>query len=100
MNEPLTVQCRSPWPGRPERSVQVAAGADLFTAIRGAGLPIASSCTGRVVCGKCVVGVSGPVSPAEDEERAVLAREGAEGLRLACRVVPRGAGVVVTASYW
>ncbi len=100
MSEPLTVLCRSSWPERPERVVPVAPGVDLFTAIRAAGLPIASSCTGRLVCGRCVVGVDGPVNAAEEEERAVLEREGVPELRLACRTIPGGPGVVVTASYW
>ncbi len=98
----MLVTCRSRWPGRPDRAVEVAPDTDLFSALRRGGMPIASSCTGRRVCGRCVVAVlHGHAGRAEAEERAILAREAAApNERLACRLVPREPGLVVTAGYW
>ena len=98
----VLVTCRSRWPHRPDREVCVAGGVDLFSALRRGGLPIASSCTGRVVCGRCIVDVlAGDPGEAGEEERAVLTREGASpGQRLACRLLPHGPGLIVTAGYW
>ncbi len=97
----LTVTCRSQWPGRPERVVPVAPGTDLFTALREGGVPIASSCTGQKVCGRCLVTVlAGQVGAPEADEQRVLDRAGAApDERLACRLAPTP-GLVVTAGYW
>ena len=102
--EPLLVRCRSPWPGRTDRTITLAPGQDLFTGLRAAGLPIASSCTGRVVCGRCVLGIlegAELLPPPALEEAAALARvDAAPGERLACMAAPLASGLVVTASYW
>jgi 2Fe-2S ferredoxin len=92
--------CRSRWPGRPERRVRVGAGVDLFGALRAAGLPIASSCRGDAVCGRCWVEVlegASALSPPDDDERR-LAPE--PGQRLACRTTLVADGAAVTTSYW
>ena len=102
--ENLTVLCRSRWEHRPDREVPVEPGETLFDALRRGGIPVASSCRGGVVCGRCVLRVlegAAGLSPAEEEEAKVLEREGAGAeSRLACRTSLSAAGVVVTTSYW
>jgi ferredoxin len=97
-----TVLCRSRWPGRPDREVPVAAGDDVFSALRAGGVPIASSCTGRRICGRCLVTIiEGDAGHADHEEQAVLDREEADAdERLACRVFPSHDGLIITAGYW
>lgn len=71
-----------------------------------AGLPLASACSGRGSCGKCVVTVLGGaalLAPPSRREAGVLARNGAAAdQRLACQCrLPLGAGdLLVTAGYW
>lgn len=71
-----------------------------------AGLPVASSCSGRGACGRCMVQIlegAGSLSPAGPHERLVLERNGAQpGVRLSCQArIERDAGaVVLTVGYW
>ena len=71
-------------------SIPLEAGADLLTALRGAGLPINAACDGRGTCGKCRVrvlrGGAGPVS--EGERRFLSEKDLADGVHLACFVRP------------
>ena len=96
--------CRSRWPNRPERTIAATRGETLFNALRLANHPIASSCAGDLVCGRCVVRViegADSLSEIEEEERSVLLRESAgPNDRLACRAIPRQAGVVLSTGYW
>lgn len=70
------------------------------------GLPVASACSGRGACGKCLVTlIQGPdlLSPADDHEAAVLARNAAgPDQRLSCQVrMPAGeADLLITTGYW
>ena len=103
-NPSRVVRCRSRWPNRPDREVPVAEDETLFVALRRAGIPVASSCSGGVVCGRCVVRViegEGSVLGPEEEETEILRRDGAgPGDRLACRTIACGDGVVLTTGYW
>lgn len=71
-----------------------------------AGLPVASACSGRGACGKCVMTIlqgAEHLRPPSVREAAVLARNGAEaGQRLSCQCgMPRpAADLVVTTGYW
>ncbi len=100
----LLFVCRSRWPNRPEREIEVTLGDSLFEALRLANQPIASSCAGELVCGRCVVRViegADSLSEMEEEERSVLLREAAgPDDRLACRAIPRRSGVVLNTGYW
>lgn len=70
------------------------------------GLPVASSCSGRGACGRCVVSVlqgldalSNPCS----HELLVLLRNGYSGpvrLSCQCRVMDRRADIQITTGYW
>jgi ferredoxin len=71
-----------------------------------AGLPVASSCSGRGACGRCLVMVlegESRLSPMEDHEVLVLRRNGAApGTRLSCqaRMLDPGAEVLIHTGYW
>ena len=71
-----------------------------------AGLPVASSCSGRGLCGRCAVEVlegAGALSPMEGLEALVLRRNGVpEGYRLSCccRVLDTRAELRITTGYW
>ncbi len=70
------------------------------------GLPVASSCSGRGACAKCVVRIlSGwdALAPMDAHEARVLARNGAaQDERLACqaRVAVADADIRITTGYW
>ncbi len=80
----------------------MAAGLDLFSALRAGGVPIASSCTGRRICGRCIVRVEGgEAGRIAADEAEVLTRDGAApDERLACRVFVEDDGLIVSAGYW
>jgi ferredoxin len=98
------IRCRSGFPGRPDKEVAVAEDQTLFEALRAAEHPIASSCDGAAVCGRCVVSVlegAQSLSEMDAVERAVLRNEGAqEHQRLACQSFALGPGIVVSTDYW
>ena len=70
------------------------------------GLPVASSCSGRGSCAKCLVQVVEgweALVPMGDHEARVLARNGAaENERLACQARVRRVGTLIriTTGYW
>jgi adenylate cyclase len=70
-----------------------------------AGLPVASACSGRGACGRCVVTVlrgADGLRPPTSHEAGVLARNGAAAdQRLSCQCEPGpGADLLVTTGYW
>lgn len=71
-----------------------------------AGLPVASSCSGRGSCAKCVVRVLAGwegLAPMDIHEARVLARNGAASdERLSCqtRVADPRADIFITTGYW
>lgn len=71
-----------------------------------AGLPVASACSGRGACGKCVITLlqgSDLLDPADAHEAEVLARNAAgPDQRLSCQLqVPAGeADLLFTTGYW
>jgi len=79
-------------------------GESLFETLRRCDQPVASSCRGNVVCGRCIVRVidgAQNLSTMDSEERAVLVREGAaDDERLACRAYVEGGEVTLTTGYW
>jgi len=63
-------------------------------------IPVASSCRGDGICGKCRLKVSGLVQPANDLERQTLQRNRVDSsLRLACQITTEQ-DLTVEASYW
>lgn len=70
------------------------------------GLPVASACSGRGACAKCMVTVlagGDRLSPAGSHEAQTLARNGAgadQRLSCQCRVVDAAAEVLITTGYW
>jgi 2Fe-2S ferredoxin len=83
--------------------IEVEAGAELMDSLRRAGLPVASSCDGDGVCGRCrLVIVAGaenlsPLKPIEEILRTRLRLPG--GVRISCQALVLG-DVTVDASYW
>ncbi len=69
-------------------SIKVISAANLMQSLLKAGLPVASSCLGDGVCGKCRVTVKGKVNMANDLELQTLAKNNCEpDQRLACQVI-------------
>jgi ferredoxin len=70
-----------------------------------AGLPVASACSGRGACGKCVItilhGAESLESP-NSKEAEVLVRNGAgPDQRLSCQCKPAAAvNLLITTGYW
>ncbi len=71
-----------------------------------AGLPVASACSGRGACGRCVVTLLQGLDllePADAHENEVLAKNAAgPDQRLSCqlRMPPRDADLLFTTGYW
>lgn len=86
-----------------DRSVRVPVGTPLIDAVREAGLPIARSCGGEGLCGRCGVqlldGGAAVTAEAPDEARSKERNRIDPALRLACRVRVR-ADLAVAAPYW
>lgn len=85
-------------------SIDVDAGAmTLLEATRAVGLPIASACGENGACARCglVILAGGEnIDPESDHETRIKERNRIDpGLRLACRVRPRG-DLTVRAAYW
>ena len=78
----------------------------LLACCEEAGLPVASACSGRGACGRCLVSIlegASLLATASDTERTHLTHLPAEAHpRLACQTtLPRDArGLGVTAGYW
>lgn len=70
------------------------------------GLPVASSCSGRGACARCLVAImegAEALQAASEHEAEVLHRNGAAaGTRLACqtRIDDESRAVVITTGYW
>lgn len=70
------------------------------------GLPVASACSGRGACGKCVLTILQGLErlpPPDPHERDVLERNGAEpSQRLGCQCVtgPATGPLLLTTGYW
>jgi ferredoxin len=97
---PMTVTVRFLPEGR---EVQVPRGARLISAVRRAGLPLASACGAEGLCGRCgveIVDGSETLSPeAADEQRAKRRNRIDPRMRLACRTRVRE-NVTLRALYW
>ena len=78
----------------------------LMAVCQAAGLPVASACSGRGACARCLVTVlSGAeaLSRPGVRERRLLARLGidpAQRLSCQCRVADPSVDVVITTGYW
>ena len=81
------------------RRVPARVGDKVYDRLRAADIPIASSCDGSAICGRCRVQVEGPVDPPEAAELEVLDKQGHEAGRLACCLRVRGT-VTVRTTYW
>jgi ferredoxin len=85
------------------KTVEVASGTSLFDAANQAGLPVASSCSAELVCGRCNMKVlhgSDQISPQSEIEKKLLKKEKKpESDRISCGAWVHG-DCTVTTSYW
>jgi len=78
----------------------------LMASCLAAGLPVASACSGRGACGRCVVTVlqgGAALAPAAVHERSVLEKNGhgpAQRLSCQCRMPGPDAELTITTGYW
>ena len=81
--------------------IDVASGTNLMKALLDSGAPVASSCLGDGICGKCRMHVSGPlIMPANILEAETLSRNTAkDGERLSCQIIVTS-DLEVTTTYW
>tara|TARA_B100001248_G_scaffold261706_1_gene253767 strand:+ start:7563 stop:7850 length:288 start_codon:yes stop_codon:yes gene_type:complete len=84
-------------------SIEVEAGTNLMQALTKAGVPVASSCKGKLVCGKCYIEVvegSYNLSSASEEERDFMdLKDIPSGCRMACACQIEG-DVCLDTPYW
>lgn len=78
-------------------------GENLFSALRSQNVPVASSCKGDGVCGKCVVTVSKGAAqlspPTELEERLFVKYSYSGSQRISCQCTVLG-DVEIQTTYW
>ena len=83
--------------------IEVAEGANLMQALTENGIPVASSCKGQLVCGKCYVEVSDGtynLSTATDSERDFMQiKDVPGGCRMSCSCTVEG-DVCIDTPYW
>ncbi len=83
--------------------IEVEAGSNLMQALVDNGIPVASSCKGQLVCGKCAIEVvdnSFHLSrPSEDERDMAEIKELKPNQRFACACQIEG-DITVDAPYW
>jgi ferredoxin, 2Fe-2S len=88
---------------KPFAPLDVKEGANLMQALLGAGMPVASSCYGDGVCGKCRLDIpagQGNLTPPTDLEEMARARlRIPKEIRLSCQCEVKG-DVTVDATYW
>jgi len=98
------MQCHSSFPGRAVKEICVYDDQSIFEALRESNQPIASSCLGVAVCGRCLVRVKSGIeslSPVDAVERRILLAEQADpDQRLACQSYVTAPGVVLSTDYW
>lgn len=83
--------------------VEVEQGSNLMKALLANQVPVASSCKGQLICGKCVLQViqgSSNLSPATQDERDLMdMKDVSSGHRCACNTTVEG-DITVDAPYW
>lgn len=87
------------------RDHTLSGGGTLLAQCLEAGLPVASACSGRGACGKCMVTVlqgAEILGSPTSREAEVLAKNGAgSNQRLSCQCEPAGAvDLLITTGYW
>ena len=88
---------------RNREAIEVASGENLLEALRSRGVPVASSCSGQLVCAKCAIQVndgSYNLSSLSTNERDFMEIKGiAKGHRMACACSVEG-DIEIDTPYW
>jgi len=84
-------------------SIEVEEGSNLMQSLMAKGIPVASSCKGKLVCGKCYVEVldgSFNLSPVSDEERDFMEiKDIPANCRMSCSCKVNG-DICLDTPYW
>ena len=86
----------------PQKNIilEVAHGANLMASLQKSNIPVASSCLGDGICGKCQMLVLGNVeSPAEIEIGTLQRNKMDDDQRLSCQIAVTS-DLTVTTTYW
>lgn len=70
-------------------SIQTRKGETVRDALYRAGVELDTPCNGQGLCGKCLVCVESPDNVLETPHKEISEKQMQEGIRLACRLVPR-----------
>lgn len=75
-------------------------GENLMSFLQSKGIPVASSCLGDGICGKCRMSIVGALPAPSTLEAETLKRNRApEGQRLACQIIIEN-DMAIETSYW
>lgn len=84
-------------------NIEVPVGSQLMKALLGGGLPVASSCHGEAICGKCrikIISGSENLSAETSDEKSLRARlHISDEYRISCQTKVH-ADIIVDADYW
>lgn len=86
----------------PQKNIilEVAPSANLMASLREYDIPVASSCLGDGICGKCQMVIVGDVKePAEVEIQTLQRNKISIGSRLSCQIAVTS-DLTVTTTYW
>ena len=86
----------------PQKNLTLSApvGVNLMAFLRDSGIPLASSCLGDGICGKCRVAVKANLPPPSNLEIETLTRNKAAATeRLACQIIIE-TEIALTTTYW
>jgi uncharacterized 2Fe-2S/4Fe-4S cluster protein (DUF4445 family) len=74
-----------------KKSIEIQSEETVMQALRRGGYEIEGPCNGKGICGKCRVRVDNPVDLPQTPHRSISETETREmGMRLACRLIPKG----------
>ena len=74
-----------------KKNMNVRSDETVMQALRRGGYEIEGPCNGKGICGKCRIRVDNPADVPQTDHRSISETEAREmGIRLACRLIPKG----------